>query len=85
MYLANGMSYSKPINRPFTLPCHCEEASLCRWYYQDQQSVPENWVQANGNLNLPVNDWTVYGGITRQCGSDSNIYTVTVMNTGRLI
>ena len=73
----------KPINQSLTLTCHCEEASLCKWYYQDQLAVPDHWVQANGNLYLPADDWTVYGGITHQCGSDSNIHTVTVMNTGR--
>ena len=83
--MANGISRYKAINQPLTIPCHCEEGLQCRWYYQDQQAVPDYWVQANGNLDLPADDWTVYGGITRQCGSYSNVYTVTIMNTGRLI
>ena len=66
----------KPLNQPLPIPCHCEDASLCQWYYQDQQSVPDNWVQANGDLNLPAGDWTAYGGITCQCRSDSNAYMI---------
>ena len=82
-YLPNGMSHFKSINQALTIPCHCEEALQCRWYYQDQQAVPDNWVQENGDLYLPAGDWNVYGGITCYCGSDSNAYTV--MNPGKFV
>jgi len=74
----------KPINKPLVIPCECQDvSSLCHWHYNDQRSVPDHWVQSvNGDLNLPADDWSVYGIITSQCGSD--YYTYTIDNPGNM-
>ena len=58
-----------------TIPCPCQISTLtCDWYHNNQ-SVPSQWVQANGDLMLP--NWSVIGEIIGQCGSQyhSNVMT----------
>ena len=77
----DGMTIYKPISQPHTISCRCENASMGQWYYDNQQPVPDAWVQANGDIQLPADDWTTYGEVTCHCGSDTNTYTV--LNPGK--
>ena len=72
----NGMTLYKSINQPLIIPHQCENASMIQWYYDNQRPVPDSWVQSNGDLRLPAEDWTVYGGVTCHCGSDTHTYTI---------
>ena len=82
LFLASGTQLSKRINQSLTIQCQCEDTSICNWYHNDQ-SVPSQWVQDNGGLLLPANDWNVYGVIINQCGSD--FYTNNITNPGMCI
>ena len=76
MILANGAELSKWSYESLTIQCPCEDTSLCDWYRNDQ-SVPSQWVQPNGDLMLPANDWSVYGVTIAQCGSVNYINVIT--------
>ena len=80
--LASGAELSKRFNESLTIQCPCEDTSLCDWYHNDQ-SVPSQWVQPNGDLMLPANDWSVYGVIIAQCGSVN--YTNVITNPGMYV
>ena len=80
--LASGAELSKRFNESLTIQCPCEDTSLCDWYHNDQ-SVPSEWVQPNGDLMLPANDWSVYGVIIAQCGSVN--YTNVITNPGMYV
>ena len=77
--LASGAQLSKRINESLTIQYPREDTSICDWYHNDQL-VPSQWVQDNGDLMLPANDWSVYGVIISQCGSVN--YTNVVINPG---
>ena len=79
LLLASGAQLSKRINESLTIECPCEDTSICDWYHNDQL-VPSEWIQANGDLLLPANDWSVYGVIGGQCGSGN--YTYMIINPG---
>ena len=70
------MQRSKPISQPLTIQCQCPYVQ-CHWYYDHQQSVPDHWIQVNGDLAVPADDWSVYGMITQRCGSDNYTYIIT--------
>ena len=80
--LASGAEISKRFNESLTIQCPCEDTSLCDWYHNDQ-SVPSQWVQPNGDLMLPANDWSVYGVTIAQCGSVN--YTNVITNPGMYV
>ena len=82
LFLTCGAQLSKRIDQSLTIQCQCEDTSICNWYYNDQ-SVPSQWVQDNGDLLLPANDWNVYGVIIGQCGSE--FYTNVITNPGMCI
>ena len=82
LYLASGTQLSKRINQSLTIQCTCQNTSICDWYHNDQP-VPSQWVQDNGDLMLPANDWSVYGVIIGQCGSDS--FTNVITNPGKCL
>ena len=67
---------SKRFNESLTIQCPCEDTSICDWYHNNQ-SVPSQWVQANGDLMLPANDWNVYGVIIGWCGLVNYAYQIT--------
>ena len=72
----SGTQLSKRFNESLTIQCPCEDRSICDWYHNNQ-SVPSQWVQANGDLMLPANDWNVYGVIISWCGSVNYAYQIT--------
>jgi len=73
---ANGTQLSKRFNETLTIQCQCEDAPMCNWYHNDQ-SVPNDWIQANGDLILPANDCSVYGVIIGQCRSENSTNVIT--------
>ena len=79
LFLPSGAQLSKRINQSLTIQCPCEDTSMCNWYHNDQ-SVPSQWVENNGDLLLPANDWSVYGEIIGQCGSEN--FTNLITNPG---
>ena len=78
--LASGAQLSKRFNESLTIQCPCEDTSICDWYHNNK-SVSSQWVQANGDLMLPANDWSVYGVIIGQCGKEN--YTYVIINPGK--
>ena len=80
--LANGAELSKWSYESLTIQCPCEDTSLCDWYHNNQ-SVPSQWIQPNGDLMLPANDWSVYGVIIAQCGLVN--YTNVITNPGMYV
>ena len=52
--MANGAQLSKRINETLTIQCQCQDVSMCDWYHNDQ-TFPNQWIQANGDLILPAN------------------------------
>ena len=84
LFLASGaqQEFLKRIDQSLTIQCQCEDTSICNWYHNDQ-SVPSQWVQDNGDLLLPANDWNVYGVIIGQCGSEN--YTNVIINPGTYV
>ena len=77
--LASGAQLSKRINESLTIQCPCKDTSICNWY-RSNQSVSSQWVQANGDLMLPANNWSMYGVIVGQCGTEN--YTYEIINSG---
>jgi len=76
LLLIHGAQLSKRINETLTIQCQCQDSSICNWYHNDQ-TVPNQWIQANGDLILPANDWSVYGIIIGQCGSENKTNVIT--------
>ena len=82
LFLPSEAQLSKRINQSLTIQCSCENISMCNWYHNDQ-AVPSQWIQDNGDLLLPANDWSVYGIIIGQCGSEN--FTNLIINPGMCI
>ena len=71
--LASGTEFlSKRINESLIIQCPCKNTSICDW-----NLYPIQWVQANGDLLLPANDWSVYGVVGGNCGSVGFAYEIT--------
>ena len=82
LFLPSGAQLSKKIDESLAIQCPCENTSICNWYHNNQ-SVPIHWIQGNGSLLLPANDWSVYGVIIGQCASVN--YTNLITNPGMCI
>ncbi|XP_065888135.1 uncharacterized protein [Dysidea avara] len=51
----------------------------CLWSHYGE-AVPPHWIQSNGGLLLPANNWSVFGIITSQCDDGSNMMNYDITN-----
>ena len=70
--IEGSRQFTKAYSRSLTINSECLDG---HWFINGKPPPPE-WVQSNGDLLLPANNWMTIGIVSLQCDSVTNIYEI---------
>jgi len=76
MIIEGSQHLTKALDRTLLINTECSDASQSQWFINHGEHAPPQWVQSDGNLLLPTDDWRAYGIVINQCGAVNNSYEV---------